>query len=469
MQTSKMSPNNSKKYPQYLASIAVSLGAMGTGTVFGWTGNISQELQSGELNGIVMDAVDMGWVGSICNLGGMVVCFPIGILCDVVGRKFATLLLTAPFLLGWLLIIFARNLAMVLIGRFLVGMAGEAFCIAAPLYTTEIAEKEIRGTLGSFFQLFVTFGVMLSYILGYAVSVRVFTIVVALLPVIFCVAFAFQPETPLYRLKREDYCGAEDSFKWLRGREYDATCEIRQFKATLDARDNNVTTWASLTKRSTKVAAVVSFSLMFLRQAGGSLAVIFYTSNIFKDSGSNLDPKEATMIVGAIQIVATLASSSVVDKLGRRILLMVSSFFMAIGLIILGAFFSIKHRNLVDEETIEKFGFLPVLGLCLYIIVYALGLGPVPWVVTAELFPPEIKGVAIAGAATFNWLIAFIITKFYGDMSANLGGDVTFYIFAGICLLGAIFVFFVVPETKGKSLIQIQRELNKQPPNKIGF
>ncbi|KAK5641986.1 hypothetical protein RI129_008153 [Pyrocoelia pectoralis] len=469
-----MKPKRSKKFPQYLAGITVCLGAMGAGTVLGWTGNISQELQNGDLNDIVIDEVDMGWVGSISNLGGMLVCFPIGLICDSIGRKNATLLLTAPFLLGWLLILFAQNLAMVLIGRFIIGMAGGAFCVAAPLYTSEIAEKEIRGALGSFFQLFITLGIMLSYTLGYAVSVKIYTIVVTIVPLIFCTTFAFQPETPIYKLKRKDEKGAKYSLRRLRGKNYDVSHEIQQINAFLyELENSNITIWDSMKKRSTKIAAIVSFSLMFFQQACGVNAVIFYTSDIFQDSGSSLHPKEATMIIGAIQIVSSLTSSVVVDKLGRRILLLISAFFMAVGLIILGVFFSLKYRSLVDEKMLETLGFLPIVGLCLFMVVYCLGFGPIPWMVAAELFPPEIKSVASAAAGTFNWLMAFFITKFYGDMSASLGGDVTFYIFAGICLIGTVFVFFVVPETKGKSLDQIQRELNKQPlddgVNNYGF
>lgn len=458
-----MAQNKAKKFPQYLAGISVCLGALAAGTVLGWTGNISKELQLGALNGIIIDEADLGWVGSMSNLGGMLVCFPIGIICDCIGRKNATLLLTVPFLVGWILILFAQNLAMILAGRFIVGMAGGAFCVAAPLYTSEIAEKDIRGTLGSFFQLFVTCGIMLSYILGYGISVKMFTVLVTTIPIIFFTAFAFQPETPMYRLKQKDEKEARYSLKRLRGRDYDASHEIQELNAVLEElENNNVKISDSLKKRSTKIAAIVSFSLMFFQQAGGVNAVIFYTSDIFRDSGSSLDPKEATMIVGAIQIIATFISSLVVDKLGRRILLLTSSLFMAAGLIILGAFFSLKRRGLAEPETLETLAFLPIVGLCIFIIAFSLGFGPIPWIVSTELFPSEIKSVASSMAGSFNWLMAFLITKFYGDMSASLGGDVTFYIFSGICVIGTVFVFFVVPETKDKTLAQIQRELNKE-------
>ncbi|KAF5279760.1 hypothetical protein FQA39_LY05450 [Lamprigera yunnana] len=432
----KMSEGKSTRFPQYLAAITVCLGAVATGTALGWTGNIALELKSGEFNDMQISDTEFGWIGSLTNLGAMCICFPIGFICDKIGRKFATLLLTIPFIAGWLLIIFSTNVTMLYIGRFIIGLAGGGFCIAAPLYTSEIAEKNIRGALGSFFQLFVTIGILLSYILGYAVSIRILTIVVAVVPLIFCIAFLFQPETPVYRLKQKRDEEAKAILTRLRGKKYNIDVEIVEIKEALDELEkNNVTIKDSLKKRSTRIAAIVSFSLMFFQQAGGINAVIFYTSDIFSSSGSSLKPNDATMIIGAIQVIATLIASGIVDILGRRILLLLSSIFMAIGLIVLGVFFSLKDRNLVSADVLSTLGFMPIVGLAVFITMFSLGFGPIPWMISSELYPSEIKSVASAAAGTFNWLMAFLITKFYGDLKSKVGGDVTFYIFAGICIL----------------------------------
>ncbi|KAF5269943.1 hypothetical protein FQR65_LT05742 [Abscondita terminalis] len=454
--------NESSKFPQYLAAITVCLGAVATGSVLGWTGNIEDELKSGSYNNIPIDPAEFGWVGSITNLGAMCMCFPIGIICDAIGRKYAALLLTIPFIAGWLLVIFANSIAMIIAGRFIVGMAGGGFCVAAPLYTSEIAEKDIRGALGSYFQLFVTVGILISYILGYATDAKILTIVVAVIPVVFCVAFIFQPETPMYLMKRGKVEEAKASLKRLRGKSYNVDNEIAEIVQVLEElKNNNITVMDSLKKRSTKIAALVSFSLMFFQQAGGINAVIFYTSNIFKESGTSLLPTQATMIIGAIQVIATFIASIVIDKLGRKILLLISAIFMAVGLLILGVFFTIKVD--LDQETFNKLSFLPIVGVALFITVFSLGFGPIPWMISGELYPSEIKSVASSAAGTFNWFIAFLVTKFYGDLQRELGGDVTFYIFAGVCIVAVIFIIIVVPETKGKSLEQIQRELNKEP------
>ncbi|KAK4877064.1 hypothetical protein RN001_009570 [Aquatica leii] len=452
-----------KKLPQYIAALSVCLGSVATGAVLGWTSNVTEEMKAGLFNDIAINDDHLGWIGSFATLGAMVMCFPIGIMCEKLGRKLAMLILTVPFMVGWLLIIFANSVGMIYAGRFITGMAGGAFCVSAPLYTSEIAENEIRGALGSYFQLLLTVGIVFAYIIAFVASVKVYTIILAILPLVFFLVFLFQPETPVYRMKQKREEDARAALIRLRGSDYDVDAELQEIKANLEAEEKNKRSFTEVIKtRSAKVAAIVCFSLMFFQQASGINAVIFYTGSIFKSAGSTLNPKVATIIVGVIQCIATFISSLIVDRLGRRILLLLSDFFMVLSGCVLGIFFSLKDRNLVDDDTITSLGFLPVLALSVFIIVFSLGFGPIPWMISSELFPTEIKSIASSAAGTFNWFMAFLITKFYLNLQNAVGGDVTFYIFSAISLAGTIFTFFVVPETKGKSLEQIQKELNKE-------
>ncbi|KAK9736302.1 Sugar transporter [Popillia japonica] len=159
----------------------------------------------------------------------------------------------------------------------------------------------------------------------------------------------------------------------------------------------------------------------------------------------------------------------VIDKLGRKILLFISHTVMGISGILLGIYFSLKGKHFVDENTLKTLGFLPILALCMFIIAFSLGSGPIPWLISSELFPAAIKAVASSAAATFNWLLAFLVTKFYLNLEKGIGGDVTFYIFSCISILGSIFVLAIVPETKGKSMEEIQRILIGQKEVKFGI
>lgn len=390
-------------------------------------------------------------------------CFPIGYICDLIGRKLAMLLLVIPFIAGYLIIIFANSLVMLYVGRFITGMAGGAFCVSAPMYTSEIAQKEIRGALGSYFQLLLTVGVLFAYVVATFTSIIAYTIICAVIPLIFGVVFFFQPETPVYLLKKGKEQEARASLIRLRGNKYDVDAEIRDIKAQLEADEANKVPFAkSFSKLATKKAFFISFGLMFFQQLSGVNAVIFYTSTIFEDAGVDLG-KVATIIVGAMQVGATFVASLIVDKLGRKILLLGSAFFMAVSVALLGIYFTLSNRELVDKDTVNTLSFLPVLSLCVFMVAFSLGFGPIPWMISAEVFPAEVKSVASSAAGTFNWFLAFIVTNFYLELRNAIGGDVTFYIFTGISLVGTAFVFFIVPETKGKTLSEIQRELGGEP------
>nr|CAI5845155.1 unnamed protein product [Callosobruchus analis] len=391
----------------------------------------------------------------------MLMCFPIGSICDIIGRKWGCITTVVPFTLGWGLIIFANGTGMIYAGRFLTGLAGGAFCVAAPIYTSEIAQKEIRGTLGSYFQLLLTVGILIAYLAGAYMPVKAFSILCAMIPIAFVVIFFFQPETPVYYMKNNKPDEARSALQRLRGSEYNCDKEIQDIKASLEqSTETSVSLTDALKMKASKRACLICFGLMMFQQLSGVNAVIFFTGNIFESAGSTLPSSTATIIVGIVQVIATFLSSIFIDKFGRKMLLLGSIAFMMLSEVVLGIFFSLKDRGLVSPETVSKIGILPVLCLIVFISSFSLGIGPIPWLISAELMPPEIKSVACSAAATFNWLLAFIVTKNYASLQIAIGGDSTFYIFSSICFIGIFFIYFMVFETKGKSVSEVQAILN---------
>ncbi|KAJ8964304.1 hypothetical protein NQ314_005004 [Rhamnusium bicolor] len=282
---------------------------------------------------------------------------------------------------------------MLYFGRLFTGMAAGACCTAVPIYINEIAHKSIRGALGSYYQLMVTFGIFLAYLVGkYLTSIN-YTLLCFCVPFGFVFSFIFAPETPTYLLKRGLSNEAKLSLTKLRGESYDVDSEINEIEGFL--------------KEGTRIFSGVN-------------SVIYYTSKIFVTSGANIDPQTASIIVGTVQVIATFISSLVIEKLGRRILLFVSSLIVTISLFQLAVYFTLKHRTNIDDHLLMELSFLPVASLCLFIIAFSLGLGPVPWFLTAELFPIEIKSVMASVAATFNWFFGFIVVKFYLSISGSI-------------------------------------------------
>ncbi|XP_034108149.1 facilitated trehalose transporter Tret1 isoform X3 [Drosophila nasuta] len=449
--------NKSRTLPQYVAALAAAGGAFAAGTLLGWTSPSEKEITDGDAYSFDVNDEQFSWVGAFMTLGAAVVCIPIGFLINFIGRKWTMLLLVLPFVLGWALLIWAQNVVMMYIARFILGIAGGAFCVTAPMYTGEISQKDIRGTLGSFFQLMITIGILFVYGVGSGLNVFWMSIVCGLLPIIFGIIFFFMPESPTYLVSKNRSEAAIKSIQWLRGKEYDYAPEMEELhQIDREIREQEVNIWAALTRPVTIKAMSISLGLMFFQQVSGINAVIFYSAGIFTAAKTGINESMSTILIGVMQVVATFVSTLVVDKLGRRILLLASGIVMALSTTAIGVYFFLKDQ---DEAQVENLGWLPVTSLCVFIIMFSIGFGPVPWLMMGELFATDIKGFAGSIAGTTNWVLAFIITKTFKNLTDGLGTGGTFWLFAGLTVVGIVFVFFIVPETKGKSLNEIQQEL----------
>lgn len=455
------SVNKARKVPQYVAGLASTLGALAAGMVLGWTSPAGENgIELDKQYNIRIDDEQFAWIGSIFNLGAAAICVPIGIICDKIGRKKAMLLLTIPFTIGWLLIIFSSSVKMFYIGRFILGVSGGAFCVTAPMYTAEIAESSIRGTLGSYFQLMLTVGILMTYTLGTFMSMRVLSIVSAIVPLVFCAVFIMMPETPVYLLKKGQINSARSSYRWLRGSTYDIEPEMTaQNEALAEANRNTISFLSAIKTKAARRGLIIAFGLMTVQQLSGVNAIIFYSGKIFKSAGANMDPNLQTVIVGIMQVVAVFISTLIVDRLGRRVLLLVSSAFMCISAFTMGFYFNLQSNG----TDVSSISWVPLVAICLFIVLFSIGFGPIPWMMMGEIFSPQIKGIAGSSACLFNWIMAFFVTKFYSNFESSFGSDRTFWIFSFICALGFVFVFLIVPETKGKTLEEIQCELSGEP------
>lgn len=390
-------------------------------------------------------------------MGAAFVCLFIGVLANLLGRKLTMLLLVIPFTVGWVLVIWPSSLSSLIIGRILLGISGGAFCITAPTYTAEIAQADIRGSLGSYFQLMLVVGVLFVYLVGALANIFTLSLICGVLPLVFAAIFVFMPETPYFLITRGKTEEAAKALKWLRGSQYDCTHELAELQADHEASKGQKTSfWDALSRASTIKAIIIGFGLMLFQQASGINAVIFFTGAIFEAANTGIDTGLAVILVGVMQVVAVFVSSLIVDKAGRRLLLLPSIITMAVTTTLLGLYFYLKENG----TDVSALGVIPVILVCVFIILFSLGFGPIPWMMMGELFAPDVKGIFGSLAGTFNWFLAFLITKNFEGLSAALGGGPTFWIFAGFCTVGIVFTFFFVPETKGKSLAEIQRMLN---------
>jgi facilitated trehalose transporter len=170
-----------------------------------------------------------------------------------------------------------------------------------------------------------------------------------------------------------------------------------------------------------------------------------------------LDADISSIIIGVMQFFSSLMGSVLVDRLGRRVLLLGSITVMSITLFTIGAFFYIQSIN---PEAAESLGWLPLTSLCFYILAFPVGYGGVPWLVLGEMVPKKMRAFVGPIIGFFAWTMAFLVTLSFNNITALIGTGQTFWIFGGVCFIGILFTYFVVPETKGKSLAEIEDLLN---------
>jgi SP family facilitated glucose transporter-like MFS transporter 8 len=371
------------------------------------------------------------------------------------------------------------------IARFFSGVAMGAGSVIVPIYCEEIAEVRIRGALGILFDLQICNGILFVYLVGAYVSYLWLCIASAIIPAIILLTFVWVPDSPMYLASRGKAEEAERALRWFRGaryiKDYDVKHELERIQKFVsettgkspskktESKDIRVRTECmsvlkdipkhlfKLPKSATSKAIIIVVCLLIFRQFSGVNIVIFYTVDIFREAGSTLSPSLATIIVGVSQVVATYVSSLLVERIGRRALLLFSDAAMAVCHIVLAVYFYLKQTD-VDVRT---FGWLPLLCVTTFICAMSLGFGPLPWVMMAELIPNESKSWASGLAASVNWILVFTITNLFGIAAGNLGQIIMFGVFGGACSLGTVVVACVVPETKGKTREEIQRELRK--------
>ncbi|KAK6622024.1 hypothetical protein RUM44_001831 [Polyplax serrata] len=442
---------------QYLAALAAGMGAFTVGTVLSWSSSALPMLQNSTTTPLErpMNDDEGMWIGSLLAIGALIGAFPAGYLADRIGRKYLQLGLALPFIVSWIIIVFANQVVALFVARLLAGIATGGICVVAPLYIGEIAETSIRGNLGSYFQLLLTVGILFSYMLGALLDYTWLGIVSGVAPVVFLVALFFAPETPFYLVARNKRNLAEISLVWLRGKSRNVSDELDRIEEEVDeARRNKGTFRDLISSRANRNALVISLGLMIFQQFCGINAVIFYAAEIFRIAGSDLDPNICAIIVGAFQVVFTYGAALLVDRAGRKILLLISSGVMIACLFTLGIYFQLTAS---DEELVKSIGWIPLIALNVFIACFSLGFGPLPWMMMGELFSTTIKEMACAMAVTMNWMLVFVVTKTFKDLILALGTAGTFWLFGSISCLGFLFICFVVKETKGKTFAEIQR------------
>uniref|UniRef100_W4VS80 Putative sugar transporter n=2 Tax=Phaedon cochleariae TaxID=80249 RepID=W4VS80_PHACE len=437
---------------QLFATLAVSWVSLiiGYSTAYTSPAQASLELDFG------FTSLEISWISSFMPLGALAGGLGGGTLIENFGRKWTILLTNILFLISWLTISFAQTYMYLYVGRIITGIAVGIGSLSMPVYTAETIQPEVRGSLGLFPTALGNVGILICFLSGTFFQWRALGVVGGILSIPFLIMVWFIPETPKFLMSKGQDEKARKALQWLRAADADVDKEFLEMqKIQKDSDDNHESILVLFSRNNLKLLSIV-LGLMLFQQFSGINAVIFYTTKIFKESGSELKDSVCTTIVGVVNFVSTFIASLLIDKLGRKVLLYISSSSMILSLGVLGAYFYMKNVTSID---VHPLSWLPLISFMIYVLGFSLGFGPIPWLMMGEILPARIRGPAASISTAFNWTCTFIVTKTFLLIMDSIGAHYTFWMY-GIIVTGAlVFSIAIVPETRGQSLADIERKL----------
>jgi sugar porter (SP) family MFS transporter len=384
-------------------------------------------------------------------LGSLVGAVAGGILADRLGRRRLLIITALVFGLGAIGAALAPGMAWLIAARILGGAAIGIASFVAPLYISEIAPIDIRGKLVAINQVALTSGIVISYLIDYAFAGSQawrWMFALAVIPAAaFGIGLLFIPNSPRWLAARGHVDQARAVLKRIRGPEK-VEGELSEIQHSVAQQKGH---WAELLSPLLRPAMSVGIGLAIAQQITGINTVIYYAPTIFKFAGLSSTSVAilASVGVGVVNVVLTVVAMQLIDRVGRRPLLLGSLAGMALSLAVLGLAFSLPQLS-------GSLGWIAVVSLMVYVGSFAVGLGPVFWLMLSEIYPLRIRGRAMSVGTVANWSANLIVALSFLTLTQVLGKAATFWLY-GVVSIGAwLFAFFLVPETKGRSLEEIE-------------
>ncbi|XP_024031459.1 sugar transporter ERD6-like 5 [Morus notabilis] len=417
----------------------------------------SSPAESGILNDLGLDLADYSVFVSIFLIGSLCGAVWSGKVAEFIGRR-GTMGVTDLFCItGWLAIAFSKDALWLDFGRFLVGCGVGLSCYAAPIYVAEITPKTVRGALMSVKPLLMSSGKALFFFIGPVVNWRILALT-ALVPYLLQLpGLLFISESPRWLMKIGQAEKSESALRRLRGEKANISQETAEIRDYIEySKRVSGDGILSVFQRKYSYCLIVGTGLVAFRQLGGLGGISFYASSIIKSAG--FSSEIGSIAVGTTEILSAILGVCFIDKFGRRPLLLISAAGTCFGSFILGLSFFLQGLHFGEKIT-------PVLGLAgilVYFGFFSLGMEGIPWIISKEIFPVNIKGAAGSIASVVSlisgWVISYTFNFIFEWNSAG-----TFFIYAAMSGASVLFVWKMVPETKGRSLEEIQASLLISP------
>lgn len=484
----------------YMSFIFIALGGLLFGYIIGVTSNVitkGQLICADDYTGpvgtwtslgysqcYILDAFQTGFLTSLNLIGGLassVICFKFA---DNMGRKLEVQVGAALYFAGTLIAVAVPTLWGLYLGLFIYGL-GIGFAMhAAPVYIAEVSPADIRGFLVSAKEAVIVLGIFLGFFFGWAFSSfsmwgwRLMLFTAALFAIVMECGISFIPQSPRYLLlmyarnsefleKQRIKAEAGSAMQFFRQAE-----EVSEVESEMELMIEDIT--ASASNDEVKITDAFGYprpltigcGLMLLQQITGQPSVLYFQTNIFKSAGFGGHAAVDSVLVGAVKLVATLFTAFRVEAYGRRPLLFAGIGMMTFALAVIGSAFlfrtcktpgvSVDFCKDTDIALPQAWGVATVIGLMVYVSGYQVGFGPISWLMVSEVFPLKVRGAAMSIAAITNFAANIAMTFSNSALIDALTTSGVFWMYFGFSIASLVFVYFFVPETKGKTLEEIE-------------
>jgi sugar porter (SP) family MFS transporter len=394
-------------------------------------------------------------VTSLLLVGAVIGASVAGRVADRIGRRKTVLITAVIFLIGVLLAAFTPSLTVLLIARVVIGIAVGGASMVVPLYIGEAAPPHIRGGLVSLNQLAITIGILVSYLTDYWLAGtqnwRLMFGLAAIPAVLLFTGMLFQRESPAWLIKKGHDDEARAVLTRLRSPASDIEAEIREVQEV--SRTKTAST-REMFGRALRPLLAVGVMLAVFQQITGINTIIYYAPSLLSHAGlGDQSALLANLVNGVVNVSMTVVAIWLLDRVGRRVLLLSGTCGMAVGMAIAGCSF-IAGNDLYGTRA-----YVAVLGLLIYTGSFAIGLGPVFWLLIAEIYPLNVRGAAMSIAAIANWSANFVVAVSFLTLKDAIGNMGVFFMFGALTLVALLYFYRRVPETKGRSLQQLEQEL----------
>lgn len=399
------------------------------------------------LTGVVVSSI---LLGAVAGAGAS------GALGDRLGRRKMVLVAAVIFAAGAVGMAISPSVGVLIFFRIVAGLAVGAASALVPTYISEIAPTDLRGSLSSVFQLAITLGILLAYLVNFALAGaeawRWMLGLAAVPAVVLFIGMYMVPETPRWLVENDFMDEARRVLRRSRGRE-DVEEEIEEIKQV--EREESQTGTRELLSPWVRPMLVVGLGLAMLQQFSGINTIIYYAPTIIKNTGLGDSASIlATVGIGVVNVLFTLVAIWLIDRLGRKKLLLYGLSGMTIGTLLLGLGFVLPSLSGVVS-------YITLGAMLLYIASFAASFGPIVWVMLPEIFPLQVRGAGVGASSLSNWVANFIVALVFPILIASLGQTAVFWGLGVICVLSMAFVYFRVPETMGRSLEEIEEDLRQ--------